>query len=78
MAGEATAEDANEIYDISDFVKSIVNGTPVEEVVLSALPKVQEGLRRLDKLDVGMNVLGRSSDLKRLFRNFLDPSSQLN
>ena len=74
-AGKATAEDANEIYDPNDFVKSIVNGTPIEEVARSAFAKAQEGLGRLGKPDVGAKVLGRSRDLRKWIPI---PSSQLN
>jgi hypothetical protein len=74
-AGQAPGDDANEIYDPKDFVKSIVDGTPVEEVARSAFAKVQESLRRLGKPDVGANVLGRNRDLRKWIRI---PSSQLN
>jgi hypothetical protein len=74
-AGQAPGEDANEIYDPKDFVKSIVDGTPVEEVARSAFAKVQESLGRLGKPDVGANVLGRNRDLRKWIRI---PSSQLN
>jgi len=74
-AGKAPGEDANEIYDPKDFVKSIVDGTPVEEVARSAFAKVQECLERLGKPDVGANVLGRNRDLRKWIRI---PSSQLN
>jgi len=74
-AGQAPGEDANEIYDPKDFVKSIVDGTPVDEVARSAFAKVQERLRRLGKPDVGANVLGRNRDLRKWIRTI---SSQLN
>jgi len=74
-AGQAPDENANEIYDPKDFVTSIVNGTPVDEVARSAFAKVQEGLGRLGKPDVGAKVLGRSRDLREWIRM---PSSQLN
>jgi hypothetical protein len=74
-AGPAPGEEANEIYEPKDFVKSIVDGTPVEEVARSAFAKVQESLRRLGKPDVGANVLGRNKDLKKWIRI---PSSRVN
>lgn len=49
----------NWIYDPKKFVKSIVNGTPLVEVVQSACPMVQERLEKLGKVDVGVNVWGR-------------------
>jgi hypothetical protein len=74
-ACQVPGEDANEIYDTVDFVRSIVNGTPVEEVARSAFAMVPEGLIRLGKLDVEVNVLGRNRDLKKWIRI---SSSQLN
>jgi hypothetical protein len=74
-AGQAPGEDANEIYDPKDFVKSIVDGTPVDEVARSAFARVQESLGRLGKPDVGANVLGRNRELRKWIRI---PSSQLN
>jgi hypothetical protein len=74
-AGQAPGEDANEIYDPKDFVKSIVDGTPVEEVARSAFAEVQESLKRLGKPDVGANVLGRNRDLRKWIRI---PSSRVN
>lgn len=74
-AGQAPGEDANEIYEPKDFVKSIIDGTPVEQVAQSAYEKAQENLRRLGKPDVGMNVLGRNRDLRKWIRI---PLSQLN
>jgi hypothetical protein len=73
-AGQAPGEDANEIYDPKDFVKSIVDGKPVEEVARSAFAKVQESLGRLGKPGVGANVLGRNKELRMWIRS---PSSQL-
>jgi hypothetical protein len=73
--GRVPGEDANEIYDPKDFVKSIVDGTPVEEVARSAFARVQEGLGRLGKPGVEANVLGRNKDLRRWIRI---PLSQLN
>src|SRR6266852_1240916 len=73
--GQAPREDTNEIYNTKDFVKSILAGEPVEEVAQRAFAKVQEGLRRLGKPDVGTNVLGRNKDLREWIRI---PSSQLN
>jgi hypothetical protein len=67
-AGPPPGEDANEIYDTGDFVRSIVDGTPVKEVALTAFAMVPEGLRRLGKPDKGVNVLGRNRDLKRWIR----------
>ena len=57
-------EHENEIYDPKGFVTSIVDGAPVDEVARSAFAKVQEGLVRLGKPDVGAKVLGRSRDLR--------------
>jgi hypothetical protein len=74
-AGPAPGEDANEIYDPKDFVKSIVDGTPVEEVARSAFAEVQESLKRLGKPDVGANVLGRNRELRKWIRI---PSSRVN
>jgi hypothetical protein len=74
-AGRVPGEQANEIYDPKDYVKSIVDGMPVEEVARSAFTKVQESLGRLGKPDVGANVLGRNRDLRKWIRI---PSSRLN
>ena len=63
-AGQAPMEHENEIYEPKDFVISIVDGVPVDEVARSAFARVQEGLRRLGKPDVGAKVLGRSRDLR--------------
>jgi hypothetical protein len=49
----------NEIYDPKKFVKSIVDGTPLDEVVQSACSMVHERLEKLGKVDVGVNVWGR-------------------
>ena len=68
-------EGANEIYDPKEFVKLIVDGTPVDEVARCAFAKVRENLGRLGRSDVLANVLGRNRDLKKLIYN---PSSQLN
>jgi hypothetical protein len=46
----------------------IVGGTPVDEVARSAFAMVPEGLRRLGKPDVEVNVLGRNRDLKKWIR----------
>jgi len=73
--GEAPREDTNEIYDPKDYVKSIVDGTPVDEVARSAFAKVQESLGRLGKPNVGANVLGRNRDLRKWIRV---PSTRLN
>ena len=72
-AGQAPGEIANEIYDTKDFVQSILDGKPVEEVAQYAFTKVLEGLERLGKPDVGANVLGRNRELKKWI-----PTSQLN
>ncbi len=66
--GHAPREVTNEIYDPKDFVRSIVGGTPVDEVARSAFAKVQESLERLGKPDVGANVLGRNKDLRKWIR----------
>jgi len=50
---------ANGIYDPKKFVKSIVDGTPLVEVVQSACSTVQERLWKLGKAGVGVNVWGR-------------------
>ena len=63
-AGQLPKEHENEIYDPKDFVTSIVDGAPVDKVARSAFAKVQEGLRRLGKPEVGAKVLGRSRDLR--------------
>ena len=73
-AGQVPGEDENEIYDPREYVKSIVNGTPVEEVAQSAFLKVQESLGRLGKPNVGANVLGRNRDLRKWIHI---PSSRL-
>jgi hypothetical protein len=73
-AGPAPGEHANEIYDTRDFVKSICDGTPVEEVARYAFEKVQEGLGRLGKPDAEERVLGRNRDLRKWIHI---PSSQL-
>ena len=70
---QAPGECANEIYDPKDFVKSVVDGTPVEEVARSAFAKVQECLGGLGI--VGTKVLGRNRDLRKWI---LIHSSQLN
>ncbi len=49
----------NEIYEPKKLVKSIVDGTPLVEVVQSARLMVQERLEKLGKNDVGANVWGR-------------------
>jgi hypothetical protein len=49
----------NEIYDPKKFVKSIVDGTPLAEVIQSACSMVQERLEKLGKVGVGVNVWGR-------------------
>ena len=49
----------NEIYDPKKFVKSIVDGTPLDEVVQSACSTVQERLWKLGKVGVEINVWGR-------------------
>lgn len=49
----------NDIYDPRKFVKSIVDGTPLAEVVQSACSMVRETLKNLGKVDVGINVWGR-------------------
>jgi hypothetical protein len=41
-AGQAPGEDANEIYNPKDFVRSIIDGTPVDEVARSTFAKVSE------------------------------------
>jgi hypothetical protein len=64
-AGQAPGEDANEIYDTGDFVRLIVSGTPVDDVARSAFAIVPEGLRRLGKPDMRVNVLGRNRDLRK-------------
>jgi hypothetical protein len=74
-AGPVPGEQANEIYDPKDYVRSIVDGTPVKEVARSAFAKVQESLGRLGKPDVGANVLGRNRELKKWIHI---PSSRLN
>ena len=63
-AGQVPKEHENEIYEPKDYVTSIVDGAPVDEVARSAFARVQEGLRRLGKPDVGAKVLGRSRDLR--------------
>lgn len=65
---QVPGEDATEIYDPKDFVKSILDGTPVEEVARSAFAKVQESLRGLGKPDVVASVFGRNRDLKKWIR----------
>ncbi len=57
-SGQVLAEDAIEIYDPKGFVKTILDGTPVDEVARSAFSKVQERLVELGKLDA--NVLSDS------------------
>jgi len=64
-AGEAPGVGANELYDLRDYAKSIVKGTPVDAVARSAFAKVQESLGRLGKPELGANVLGRSGDLRK-------------
>jgi hypothetical protein len=64
-AGQAPAEGASEIYDPKDFVKLIVDGTPVDEVARYAFTKVRESLGRMGRPDVLANVLGRNRDLKK-------------
>ena len=67
-AGQAPREGANEIYDPKDFVKLIVESTPVDEVARSAFAKVQESLGSLGRPDVGAKVLGRNRDLRKWIR----------
>jgi len=73
-AGQVPGEEANEIYDPKEFVRLIVDGTPVEEVARTAFAKVQESLGRLGKPGVGANVLGRNRDLRKWIHI---PSSRL-
>ncbi len=61
-------EDTNEIYDPKEYVESIVDGKPVDEVARSAFSKVQESLERLGKADIRSNVLGRNRDLQKWIR----------
>jgi|SRR6267154_2307305 len=68
-------EGANEIYDPKDFVKSVVDGKPVDEVARDAFRKVRESLGRLGRPDVLSNVLGRNRVLKKWI---YISSSQLN
>jgi len=65
---QGTGEDATELYDPKEFVKSIVDGTPVDEVARSAFAEVQESLERLGKPGVEANVLGRNKDLRKWIR----------
>jgi uncharacterized C2H2 Zn-finger protein len=60
--------EASDIYDPKDSVKSVVDGTPVDEVAWSAFIKAQEGLKILGKLDVRVNVLGRNKNLSKWIR----------
>ena len=62
---QAPREDKYQIYDTKDFVESLVDGTPVDEVARSAFAKAQEGLVRPGKPDVGAKVLGRRRDLRQ-------------
>lgn len=53
----------NGIYDPKKFVKSIVDGTPLVEVVESACLVVTERLAGLGKVGEGVNVWGRKRKL---------------
>ncbi|KAF8494585.1 hypothetical protein F5888DRAFT_629339 [Russula emetica] len=53
----------NEIYNPKKFVKSIVDGAPLVEVVESACSMVQERLEKLGKVDVGVNAWGRKRNV---------------
>ena len=46
----------------------ILDGTAVEEVARYAFEKVQEGLRRLGKSNVGESVLGQNKELREWIR----------
>ncbi len=70
-AGQVPVEDAIGLYDPREFVKMILDGTPVDDVARSAFRKVQESLERLSKR---ANVLGRNRDLRTWIRA---PSSEL-
>jgi hypothetical protein len=59
---KAPSQVENKIYDPRDFVKAIIDGTPVDEVARSAFAKAQETLGRLGK--AGADVLGRNRDLR--------------
>lgn len=63
-AGRVPGEDENEIYNTNDYVKSILEGTPVDDVARSAFAEAQERLGKLKKTEMGANVLGRNRDLK--------------
>jgi hypothetical protein len=63
---EAAPEtDPDEIYDPKEFVKSILSGTPIEQMARSAYTKAKEGLNGLGKPDAVANVLGRNKVLKK-------------
>jgi hypothetical protein len=61
----APEKDPNEIYDPKEFVKSILGGTPVEQMARSAFTKAKEGLKGLGKPDAVAKVLGRNKDLRK-------------
>lgn len=73
--GNAPEEGGTKLYDAKDFVKSIIDGTPVEEVARSAFETVQEGLGIAEKPNLMVNVLGRNRDLKEWI---IIPLSELN
>ena len=70
----APETDPNEVYDLKEFVKSILGGAPVEQMAQSAFTKAKEGLQGLGKPDAVVNVLGRKNDLKKR----VDTSSRSN
>ena len=63
--GQAPGEDTNELYDTKVFVKSIIDGTPIEEVARAAFSKIQERLEELGRADVGAELSGRNWELRR-------------
>jgi len=46
-------------------VKSIIDGTPIEEVARAAFSKIQERLEELGRADVGAELSGRNWELRR-------------
>ena len=63
-SGQVLGGERNKIYDTKQFVKLIANGTPHGEVAESAFLKANERLKKLGKVAVGANVLGRKLDIE--------------
>jgi len=62
---QVPGEGANQLYDPKAFVKSIIDGTPIEKVARAAFSKIQERLTELGREEIGVgNVWGRNKALR--------------